>query len=323
MRTGLCSRPRPDRWADRPIPLLGGLPILLAVSLAAWISGDGKEQTPRLAGAWTAFLVGLRDDAAAMGPIGKMAGVFGACLVEETVRMAMAGSDTAGGKARSLGASRGRATRAAHGVLDIAFVVAATNAFNMVDNMDAVAAGLASISAGGILDDLSERHAPDASDGGRRLAGGTLGACCGFLAWNAPTSSLMMGDAGSMSLGYLLSRAALETGDGWCRMLRPSLLLFVPAADTLFVLVRRATAGRSLVRGNTDHASHALAGLGLPEPGPAAVLWGLHAAGMALRGHRDRSTRYVEFAAAAVAGVLIGRMISGTRVIPRSPFDSA
>jgi len=133
----------------------------------------------------------------------------------------------------------------------------------------------------------------------------------------------MMGDAGSMSLGYLLSRAALETGDGGCQMFRPSLLLFAPAADTLFVLARRAAAGRSLVRGNTDHLSHVLAGVGLPEPGPAVIVCGLHAAGMALRGQRARRTNYLEFAAAAVAGILIGRIISGMRVSPRSPFGSA
>src|SRR5207248_1238794 len=90
-------------------------------------------------------------------------------------------------------------------VLSLAWIVGITNAMNLLDNMDGLAAGVAAVSAAVLaLHALRSGNAP--------LAGTCLclaGACAGFLLYNVSPASIFMGDGGSLFLGYALGVLSL------------------------------------------------------------------------------------------------------------------
>ena len=331
---GMCSVPRPDRWGDRPTPLLGGLAILGAVTSGMCVFPPCAPVEPLLCGAWSAFILGLADDLFALGPRDKLLGV-GACFaVEHLVTQAFI---PARESVQTDGLSRAGALPAVDKAqwLSLVFCLAGTNAVNLSDNMDGLAAGLAGVSAGSIVGllDKPQQESP---------ALALLGSCLGYLVWNAPPARVFMGDAGSMGLGYLLSRLAYEAPRaGFSAQIDPAggavlsvrarasvllisvLLLAVPATDSLATLARRIVEQRPIFRGSTDHLSHTLARQGLREPGSALVLQCAQAAagmvaigvGRRLRSrlpdasghsapHIDRGM-WPAIAAAGVAGALI------------------
>jgi UDP-GlcNAc:undecaprenyl-phosphate GlcNAc-1-phosphate transferase len=279
-------------------------------------------------------MLGLADDLFALGPRDKLLGVAACFAVEHVVAQAFV---LASGLVQPDGSSKTGAAPAMDEAqwLALAFCLAGTNAVNLSDNMDGLAASLAAVSAGSIAALLDQPQ-----QGSPALA--LLGACLGYLVWNAPPARVFMGDAGSMGLGYLLSRMAYEApracssahitsagdavlslrGRAWA-LLVSVLLLAVPATDSLATLARRIVERRPIFRGSTDHLSHTLARKGLREPGSVLVLQCAQAAaGMAAIGVGRRlrswlpeasghSARRIDrgmwpaIAAAGVAGVLI------------------
>ena len=115
--------------------------------------------------------------------------------------------------------------------LTVLWVVAVVNAFNMIDNMDGVASGVAAASATGI----AVIAAYDGDFLVASLALATAGAAIGFLRYNAPPASIFLGDAGSMLLGFLIASLTLEldlpVGSVPPRVLSTVLLAAVPFFD--------------------------------------------------------------------------------------------
>ena len=118
-----------------------------------------------------------------------------------------------------------------------------TNSFNLLDNMDGLAGGIAVIILVFFLYTTSSA-----------LGFVLLGAIFGFFFLNFPPARIYMGDSGSLFTGFML--AALV---GHKNGLSFSILLFlVPLTDTVFVIVRRFLDGKSIFKGGTDHLSHTL-----------------------------------------------------------------
>jgi UDP-GlcNAc:undecaprenyl-phosphate GlcNAc-1-phosphate transferase len=143
--------------------------------------------------------------------------------------------------------------------LTVLWVVAVVNAFNMIDNMDGIAAGVAATSAAGIA-------VIAAYDGDYLIASfalATAGAAVGFLYYNVPPARIFLGDAGSMLLGFLIAALTLDldlpVGSVAPRLLSTVLLAAVPLFDLSVVVIARLRDGRPLLRGSTDHTSHRLA----------------------------------------------------------------
>jgi UDP-GlcNAc:undecaprenyl-phosphate GlcNAc-1-phosphate transferase len=153
------------------------------------------------------------------------------------------------------------------------WIVAITNAFNFMDNMDGLTAGVAVI----VLAVLVIVTAAAGQVFVPVLAVVLLGALVGFLAYNFPPASVFLGDAGSQPLGFLVAVLTVmanyyrgEAGDSQFSPFLPLVLLAVPLYDLTSVTLIRLARGQSPFVGDTNHFSHRLAALGLSRR--AAVL---------------------------------------------------
>jgi len=151
--------------------------------------------------------------------------------------------------------------------ITLLWIVGITNAFNLLDNMNGLSAGVAAI-AGLTFAAMAARYV---EVGPEQLptvrAGAALaGACLGFLPWNF-RSRIFMGDAGSLFLGFSL--ACLAALGSWrsptlpTSLVIPLLVLAYPIFDTILVVILRLRRGQSPVVGGRDHSSHRLVNLGL------------------------------------------------------------
>ncbi len=161
-------------------------------------------------------------------------------------------------------------------IVTLLWVVAITNAFNFMDNMDGLSAGVAvivlavlaavAISAGQVFVPI--------------LALVLLGAVLAFLIYNFPPASIFMGDAGSQTVGYLVAVLTVmanyyrpQMGDSAFSPFMPLVLLAIPLYDLVSVTLIRLHRGQSPFLGDTSHFSHRLAALGLSRRSAVLVIY--------------------------------------------------
>jgi UDP-GlcNAc:undecaprenyl-phosphate GlcNAc-1-phosphate transferase len=167
------------------------------------------------------------------------------------------------------------------GILSVLWIVGIVNAFNMLDNMAGLSAGVAWIAAVILIAVILT--APDPQSTGPQLfvAGFLLvlaGALAGFWRYNRPPASIFMGDAGSYFVGFCIATATLMAtfaGGGMPRhaVFAPLCVLGVPIYDMLTVVTIRVRAGRSPFEGDKNHFSHRLVALGLT---PRQAVWTIY-----------------------------------------------
>jgi UDP-GlcNAc:undecaprenyl-phosphate/decaprenyl-phosphate GlcNAc-1-phosphate transferase len=260
LRTRIVAAPSADRWHDRPTPLLGGVGIFAGITAGLWIAvaAGAIPATRELAGIYGGvsllFLAGLVDDVRALPPIAKLALQAAAAVVvlATGTNVQLVHSDVVAS------------------AIAVVWLVGMTNAFNLLDNMDGLAATLAAIAFAFFAIDAVTIH-PSDTVLVLALAGGL--ACLGFLPFNLRPHGkalVFMGDSGSQALGFLL--AALGLSASWkvagttiATLLLPVLVLAVPILDTTLVTIVRLLDGRPVSQGGRDHSSHRLVRFGLPE----------------------------------------------------------
>ena len=160
----------------------------------------------------------------------------------------------------------------------VLWIVALTNAFNFLDHMDGLSAGVAFICGGIFL--------ITAGQNGQWFICAMLllflGSLLGFLVYNFPPASIFMGDGGSMLLGFILSALTIRTtflpvgesfANRWYALLAPLIILAVPLYDLLIVSVLRLARGRSPMMGDTNHFSHRLTRHGFTKRGAVLVIY--------------------------------------------------
>ena len=165
------------------------------------------------------------------------------------------------------------------GAITLLWLVGITNAVNLLDNMDGLAAGIAAIASVFLaLILFGNGQTADA------LLLAVFGsALVGFLVYNANPASIFMGDCGSMFVGFFLAGTALliplgGPPRGFLTLIGvPVLILLIPIFDTSFVIVLRTLAGRSIAQGGRDHTSHRLVALGMSERHAVWMLYGFAA----------------------------------------------
>jgi UDP-GlcNAc:undecaprenyl-phosphate GlcNAc-1-phosphate transferase len=152
--------------------------------------------------------------------------------------------------------------------LTVLWIVAVTNAFNFLDNMDGLSAGVAAVCTTAFLVTaiLIEQWFVAAT-----LAL-LLGAVLGFLCWNFPPERIFMGDSGSLVLGFVLGVLTIRTtylrpeqnfGAGWYSVFAPLIVLALPLYDLVVVSIIRLARGKSPFVGDTNHFSHRLVARGM------------------------------------------------------------
>jgi UDP-GlcNAc:undecaprenyl-phosphate GlcNAc-1-phosphate transferase len=261
-RWNLVARPKTDRWHKKPTAMLGGVAIWLAV-VSTYVGF--VPHTPYtwvvVGGSTLLFLVGLMDDLIHIKPYQKLIGqVMGAALVIYY--------------GQSLPWSRFATVNL---VLTIFWLVGITNAINLLDNMDGLAAGIAAIASGFLAFNFASSGQPIEA----LMLAMFAAALVGFLVYNSHPASIFMGDCGSMFIGFFLASSALvHLSGGRSRsflpvLAVPILVLFIPIFDTTFVTILRKLSGRAASQGGRDHTSHRLVALGLSEQRAVLMLYGL------------------------------------------------
>jgi len=286
--------------APRRVPNTGGVAIVLAIALpllsalalarlaAADTSGLGAlaphlpgiaRETPAalvlIGGILLLHVLGLIDDRRPLGPFLKLSILAVPAILVPLLtgsRLLTLLDIPAGGPWLSF-------------ILTALWFLVVTNAFNFLDNMDGLSAGVAAVAGACLL--------AVALLAGQWFVAATLalliGALLGFLVLNSPPASLFMGDGGSLVVGFLLAfltvratyihpPAALPSpaasGSSWYGALVPLVLLAVPLYDFITVVLIRLRAHRSPFVGDLNHLSHRLVRLGLSRPAAVAVIVG-------------------------------------------------
>jgi UDP-GlcNAc:undecaprenyl-phosphate GlcNAc-1-phosphate transferase len=157
------------------------------------------------------------------------------------------------------------------GGLSVLWIVALINAFNMLDNMDGLSAGVAAIAAGMLAAVMILAPDPQTQQPQLFVAGLLLvlvGGLLGFLWHNRPPAKIFMGDSGAYFVGFMIAAATLlasYTGYQSERrhaILAPLCVMAVPLYDMLTVILIRLRAGRSPFEADKNHFSHRLTDLG-------------------------------------------------------------
>ena len=280
IRVGAIDEPGPRRVHTHPIPRLGGLAVVAStiamLGLAAWrVPGAPKWASPQvsfgiLAGLLPILVVSIRDDISAMRALPKFivhavgAGIAMSCgvLLPPTVHLF--------GVPVSLGWMAIP--------LSALWLIGVTNAFNLVDGLDGLSAGLGLISAASLAAVLLMTHEPQSAAAALVLAG----SIAGFLPYNIHPARVFLGDCGATAIGYLLGCFALTgsalLSSGFATLI-PVLLVGVPVADTLASMIRRTVSrvengsGSRVYEADRDHIHHRLLALGLSHQGAVATLY--------------------------------------------------
>ena len=150
----------------------------------------------------------------------------------------------------------------ADGVISVVWILGMTNAFNLLDNIDGLAAGTAAVASGAFffIAVINEQQFS------ALLAIGLAGAMLGFLRSNFHPASIYMGDAGSLFIGFMMAYLGLKmrtTVTEIPQLFAPVVVLGVAVLDTTVVVVSRVRRGVSPFTGGQDHLSHRFLRLGL------------------------------------------------------------
>lgn len=312
-RYGFVAKPKSDRWHQRPTAMLGGAAIFVTTLLVfAAIVPKSVPTIIILAGATFLFIVGLIDDIVNIKPYQKLIGqLIGATfLVGMGMKLPITGYE----------------------LVDIwitvFWLIGITNAVNLLDNMDGLAAGIAAIAALS----LAAGFAVNGQTDELIFISVFIGALLGFLIFNFNPASIFMGDCGSMFVGFLLAGSVLLNQSGgrsrgiFSILAVPVLILFIPIFDTTLVTVIRKMWGRKASQGGRDHTSHRLVALGLSERSAVLMIYGFAAVAglLALFVSRLETTQSMALIGVfTVALTIIGVYLSKVRVYEENEEELA
>ena len=264
---GYLDQPGGRKVHQVPIPRLGGVAMTIAIALALGgaIFADpdlGSTVVLRpnradaiLAGVGMLFVVGIVDDIRGMRAMVKLGFQVAAAVLAWWLGLSIERLSFPWGFV-DLGQLALPIT--------VAWIVGVINAINLIDGLDGLAAGvvLTVLGAFGLL------AAGDGVDPTLYIVAATMGAAVGFLAYNLHPATIIMGDTGSMVLGFIVAAVAISLmQDGanpqppWV----PIIALGVPIVDTIWAIVRRTARGDPFFVADRGHIHHQLLRLGLSQ----------------------------------------------------------
>ena len=272
-----------DDRGDRPrvhtgaIPRIGGLAIVagIAVPAAVLTELDGPY-LGILIGTLLAAAIGVVDDIRGLKPSAKLVGVTLVALIPvlgfdvtfDRVTLPLVGDHELGAAAYPL---------------TIFWIVALANLVNLIDGMDALAAGIVSIAAGSFALLAVSFGRGNAAV----LAAAVCGATLAFLRHNYHPAKIFMGDSGALALGFVLATVAVEgvlKTAATIALVAPLLVMAVPILDTSFVVLKRLKYRRPPWAADHNHFYHRFLRIGFSQRRTAAYLhvWALLLAAWAI-----------------------------------------
>ena len=280
-RRGWVSAPQDRRHVHQsPLPRLGGVAIFLAfsVSVIVWLAlslvfprlVNGLDPTTLLriyVPACLIFCLGIYDDLRGAGPYLKFA-----------VQAIAAAMLFAGGmRVLDLPLLFHHSLPWFVGLpLTVLWVVAVTNAFNLIDGLDGLAAGSALFSTMVFFVCALVNHSWMASLMSVTLAGAILG----FLRFNFNPATIFLGDSGSLFIGFMLSALALagaQKAPTFVAVAIPVVSFGLPILETLISILRRLISGRPILTADREHIHHKLLQMGFSHRQVVIVLYAVSA----------------------------------------------
>ncbi|MCL2838325.1 MAG: undecaprenyl/decaprenyl-phosphate alpha-N-acetylglucosaminyl 1-phosphate transferase [Oscillospiraceae bacterium] len=272
-KIGAMDVPKDNRRVHKkPIPRIGGLAIFYGFIISVLIfAAIDREMMGILIGSVIIVTVGVIDDIKGLPAIVKLifqliaAGV----VVYSGVQIEFLGipnfiSEYGGVIPLTGWISTG---------VTVLWIVAATNAVNLIDGLDGLAVGVSSIASMSLLAltlfVVGEPNIPI-------ITAAVAGAGFGFLPYNYNPAKIFMGDTGSTFLGFILACVAVQ---GLFKMSAvmslaiPILILGLPLFDTGFAFLRRMLKGQSPMTPDRGHLHHRLLDMGFTQRQAVAILY--------------------------------------------------
>ena len=296
LRFGVVDRPGKRKMHLVPMPRLGGVGLALAIVVAILAALAGQHFVPEVislsVGPWLpimlggliVFMTGVWDDIRPLPPSVKVFFESGAAGVAIWFMGPIREISIMGGQTINLGIFALPLT--------LLWIVGITNAFNLIDGLDGLAAGLASIAAGTSAA-IFFLHG-DAQDAMLMML--LLGGLLGFLHYNFNPAQIFLGDSGSLLVGYILAVTAMsgsQRGATALAVVIPLLIFGLPIFDTLLCLVRRFIVGLAIARADENsmktkvhaakfifqpdahHIHHRLLAIGFPHRRAVLLLYAI------------------------------------------------
>jgi UDP-GlcNAc:undecaprenyl-phosphate/decaprenyl-phosphate GlcNAc-1-phosphate transferase len=281
-RIGAIDHPGPRKVHLIDVPRLGGLAVLASVTtvlLILWLA-----HVPRIERLATSVAIGIAagllpivfisiwDDIRPRGWLSKLAAHFTGASIAVALGIRLAPDIHLFGNQIHIGWLAIP--------ISIFWLAGLTNAFNIVDGLDGLSAGLALISAISLA-------AVSAVGGRLDLATAALilaGALIGFLPYNLYPAKIFLGDSGATAVGFILAALALRGGrtlSSGMAVLVPIVVLGLPIAETLISMLRRlvrrttTAAGGGMFEGDREHIHHRLLALGFNQRKAVLILYGV------------------------------------------------
>lgn len=270
-----------DRTREPPIPRSGGLAIaaaaLLALLVLVLVLASARALALASLGTMGAIYAGALA-ILALGVVDDIKGLGAAPKVTVEIALAVA-LFYSGVRIETLWLPFGIVDlgQVLGLVLTVAWIVGITNAFNLLDGIDGVAAGSAVFALLAMFVTAVSLGQPVVAILTVALAGATVG----FLPFNFSPARVYLGDTGSLFLGYVLATLAVvgaTKGPALVALAIPIVAFGLPVLDTGVAVVRRAMRGAPIFRGDREHIHHRLVDLGLTPGQTAAVLYAVSAA---------------------------------------------
>ena len=270
VRMGAVDVPRDGRrMHDHPIPRMGGLAIFFGflLSVVVFMDLDGQMRG-MLLGAAIIVVLGIFDDIYSLRAMFKFVVQIIAALVAalsgNVIEIVSNPNVFSSDLYWDLGWLAVPVT--------VVWIVAITNAVNLIDGLDGLACGVSAISSMTLLViSLAISDGPVAV-----LMAALTGACLGFLPYNMNPAKIFMGDTGSTFLGFILAVVSIQ---GLFKLYTiisfavPFLMLGLPIFDTCFAFIRRIAHGQSPMHADRSHVHHRLIDMGLNQKQAVAVLY--------------------------------------------------
>ena len=270
VKVGAVDVPKDGRrMHDHPIPRMGGLAIFFGFVAAMLLMVPlDTERKGMLLGAVIIVVLGIFDDIYALPAKPKFLVQIAAALI----------AVLAGNRIEVLSNPNIFSPNPYWelGVLSIPvtviWIVAITNAVNLIDGLDGLACGVSTISAATMLVIallVSERDVA-------LMMAALVGACMGFLPYNFNPAKIFMGDTGSTFLGFIMATMSVEGMFKQYTIISfvvPFLMLGLPIFDVCFAVVRRVSHGQSPMKPDRGHVHHRLIDMGFSQKQAVGVLY--------------------------------------------------
>ncbi len=265
IRRTILDAPGAHKSHQSPVPYLGGLAMVVAFSAAVIIGALLQQDTSFGDGSILIKSEGLFN--AGFGPFGELLAVLGLALVLSAMGLV---DDLRGlNPSLRLGIEFIVASTlivlgiqfqsplgdSVNAIITLVWVIGITNAMNLLDNIDGLAAGVTAVASTAIFVIAILYGQPLTA----LLAIGLAGCTLGFLRSNFNPATIYMGDAGSLYLGFLLAYLGLKLRvdqTEWTQLLVPVVIMGVAILDTTIVVVSRIHRGVNPFEGGKDHISH-------------------------------------------------------------------